>query len=267
MIAEALQLFKTAVEGAAGAASKAHFTMIDGRPREVAKVGADGSVTFLDAAPPDRRHVLASVAQVPTFVEFATEKLNGRPSVWYDASGVRVVVVDDAPSHRADFAAVDFDHDQTFVRLSNLAGTWFPQKAFVRLLRVDLADAATESSLNLLKVSRVIGFSESTGSHGTVELGRQSLGKDIESQIRSEVGDFPDSVTLNVRIFDDPFLTRRFEITCAVDVNPREGTFNLAPLPGQLSEAVDEQVRLIGVYLDSHESIGEADVPLFNGRP
>lgn len=262
MIAEALNvLFKTAQQ-AAGAENQAMVIELPGVPGKVAVVNASGVLTFHDKLPPKRAHALGSIAEVKGFVDFAKDQLEGTPSVWYDEDGIVVVVQDDADSQRIDTAKVAFEPTQTHEVLREIGEKWFRQKDFVRLLRVTLADAATDSTRHLLAVSRVLGFSNSTAGHAKVEHGRQSLGRDIEDQVTSEVGDLPDEVTFSVRLFTDPVLSRRFPIRCAVDIDPAAATFNLAPLAEAFEDAVDEQLALLGEQLH-----GELECPVFRGRP
>jgi hypothetical protein len=151
---------------------------------------------------------------------------------------------------------------QSYATLMGVGAKWLSQKEFVRLLRITLADAATDSSRHLLKAARVISFSATSGGKALAEHGRQSLGRDIEEQVTSEVGDIPEEVEFSVRLFTDPGLTRRFPVRCAVDINAKDATFNLSPLAEQLDDALSQQLELIGDQLR-----GEVKCPVFRGRP
>ncbi len=262
MLADALRFLFDEGKKAAGSANQATILELPGLPGMFAIVNAAGDLKEYDKFPPKRLHTLGSVAEVKPFVDFAAETLDASPSVWYSEDGIVVVLTDDKMSQRDDQAKVTFEPTQTHETLRAIGERWFPQKDFVRLLRVTLADAATDSTRHLLAVSRVLGFSSSTAGHGTVQLGRQSLGKDIEDQVTSEVGDLPDEVVFNARLFTDPNMTRRFAIRCAVDVDARNATFNLAPLAEAFEDAVDEHLALLGQELS-----GELECPVFRGRP
>lgn len=262
MIADALKLIQSTAQQAASAAGQLSVIELPKEPDRYAIVSADGSFEIRDAAPPPRAHVLGSLDQVDDFVASVSERFGATPTVWYDGDGIVVVIHDTEASQRRDAAKLKFRPTSTWTELCHHAEEWLPQKEFVRFLRITLADAATDSSRQLLRVCRVIGFSNSAGVASTVEHGRQSLGRDIEQQVKSEVGDLPEEITLNVRIFDDPSLTRRFAIRCAVDVEPRNATFNLCPLPGALGDAVDEQLDLIG-----RELTDSVECPVFRGKP
>lgn len=262
MIADALRVLFDEAKRAAGSANQATILEPPGLPGSFLLVTADGKVEARDKMAPKRSHLLGSLTEVKEFVEFATEKLQASPSVWYSESGVVIVLNDTAHALRQDQAVVKFEPTQSHDLLRGIADHWYPQKDFVRLLRVALADAATDSTRRLLAVSRVLGFSNSVAGHGKVELGRQSLGRDIEDQVTSEVGDLPEEVTFNVRLFTDSSLTRRFSIPCAVDVDARNATFNLAPLAEAFDDAVADQLALIGQELE-----GELTCPVFRGRP
>lgn len=262
MIAEALNVIQDSARLAAGAVNKVAVVTLPQEPKKYAVVKADGTVEFRDVAPADRKHCLGEIGEVAGFVKFAEESLKGKPSVWYAPDGVIVVVADAPDSHRADRAVAPLIGTQTYATLLAVGAKWLAQKDFVRLLRVTLADAATDSSQQLLKAARVISFSATSGGKALAEHGRQSLGRDIEEQVTSEVGDIPEEVEFNVRLFTDPGLTRRFPVRCAVDINAKDATFNLCPLAEQLDDALSQQLELIGEQLR-----GEVACPVFRGKP
>ena len=262
MIAEALSLIQTTAQNAASAASKVAVVALPQEPKKYAVVKADGTVEFRDVAPQDRKHCLGEIGEVAEFVKFAADTLKGKPSVWYAADGVIVVVADAPESHRADRAVAPLIATQSYATLLSIGTKWLPQKEFVRLLRVTLADAATDSTRQLLKAARVISFSATSGGKALAEHGRQSIDRSIEEQVSSEVGDLPEEVEFNVRLFTDPGLTRRFAVRCAVDINAKDATFNLCPLAEQLDDALSQQLELIGDQLR-----GEVTCPVFRGKP
>ena len=263
MIREAMELFKDQVAGAAGAKGKVELLDVPGDPRHYMIVSADGTHTIAEKSPPPRVHSLDTIDAVIEYVTWAETNLTGDPTVWFDGETIRVILDDADDSQRINRVSCELAYTPTWKKIDWLGEQWLAQKAFVRLLRITLADAATESSQQLLRVARVLAFSNSSAGHGKVEHGRQSLGLDIEEEVKSEAGEIPDEITLNVRIFDDPRTTRRFEIRLAVDINAREGTFNLCPVPGSVEEALEDQVNTIGGWLD-HEL---PDVAVFRGTP
>lgn len=143
------------------------------------------------------------------------------------------------------------------------AGEWLQQKLFIRKLRVELADCLTDSSAALLAAARILSFSESQSGYGKVQLGQESLGRDIQEQVQLDQGPVPEQVTFNVRVFTDACLTRRVQLSCAVDINAGEHTFNLAPRPEQLQQLLDNEVAFVGTKLED----GLGEIPVFGGTP
>lgn len=262
MIAEALKLLLDTAADAAGSKDKATVLPLPLEPRIYAVVSPDGSVEYRSAAPPIRQHKIHGIDEVAGFVQFTEDDLSNKPTVWFSGSGVSVVMEDTDTDPRDDRATVKLERTQAHATLAAIGKSWFPQKEFVRLLRITLADAATDETLNLLRVVRVLSFSESIAGHGKIEHGRQSLGRDIEAEVKSDAGELPETVAFNVRLYTDPGLTQRFQVVFAVDVNPKDGTFNLSPLGESLTDAVDAQVEAIGERLRA-----AVKCPVFRGEP
>ncbi len=244
------EMNKTAVE-AAGAANKVKIIDLPKEPPgSYGVIDSSGALAVAIAKPFPREHRTVSFDDFIEAVSHYKEKGGFAPAVWYSPERIVAVLDDKADSRRLDKVTLPLDYTPGFrFFLNDAAGAWMPQKAFIRKLRVDLADCLTDSSSALLKAARVLSFNESQSGYGKVQLGSESLGRDIQEQVSLDQGEVPDQVTFSIRVFTDAGLKRRYLINCAVDVNPREGTFNIAPLPSQVQETLDEELQHVGERL------------------
>ena len=187
----------------------------------------------------------------------------GGPStiVWYDATGVTVVLDD---TTRRDMARLDFRKTPQFENLIGLDAhrPGYGQRDFRRLLRVDLA-GCLESGQLLNWVSSV-QFGTSVGTKGQLRGERESLGSDVEAQAMSDAGEIPDRVPLTIRLFDDPSLQGRQGVACLFELTIQDQLFRLIPLPLELHSALEREIAFVGEKLAADLN---DDVPLFRGRP
>ena len=81
---------------------------------------------------------------------------------------------------------------------------------------------------------------------------RESLGKDIRSELRSGAGEIPEQLVLRVRIFKDPALQARRQIVCKLETDPTNGgRFALLPLAEEVDRAIDLEMADLGDLLRS----------------
>jgi hypothetical protein len=262
MISEALAFI-------AGLATKAeHPVKLESSPRTL-RYAIGGTISEHDKAPEPRRHVVDTLEQIISLAnrfrdEAAAEgdDTDLSPVVWYDAEQV-VLVIDDA-GHRLETARLTLATSDVFYRLNSLDEDrqTFNHKQFMRLLRVDLAGTLAPSVLlEKLKNLRI-----ENGQVASSRIGRadESMGRTINAKVASEAGEIPEVVTLGVPVYSTPGETERLGISCAVEIDPGMGTFELIPLPDEI-----ERVRQIAV-----ESIGERlkaglhdGIPCYQGKP
>lgn len=262
MITEALKTLEGWVREAAGAKGKVELVDVPGDKTSFGIVRPDGSIEMRARLPQPRNVTLSTVESVADFYTHASENLDfDEASIWFAKDEIVIVLDDGDREVRRNSAICTLETTEEWDSLLLAGENWYPQKQFVRMLRNTFGPCATDSSRRLLQTARIIAFNQSVAGHGKVELGRESLGRDIEAEVRSEAGDIPEEITLNVRIFTDPYTTARHEIRCLVDVNAREGTFNLAPLEGDLNDALEvETVRIV-------DRLKQSGGPVFLGSP
>lgn len=201
--------------------------------------------------------------QVPEVVRLLQgDRFAEKPAVWFTEDAVIVIHDDVDGSRRLDRTSLKLVRTPEYSRLLKLGETDLTQKQLVGLLRITLADCATESSQRLLEVSKVLNSKVSQTSHGTIIKGRESLGRDIDAEIMSDVGELPDEVTFAVRLYDDPKLEQRQQIVCAVEWDPQATSCQIIPQPASLRDARDALLDVLGSYLAA-----ECDCPIFHGTP
>ncbi len=257
------EIQKTAI-AAAGAKDKAQILTLPEPDGRYAIVGHDGQVKRFTPDPPARSHTVGSLDDlIQATLHYACgDKQPG--AVWYSENEIVTVIDDTAGSRRLDRVRLPLRKTPAFEFFAReAADRWFPQKAFVRFLRVDLAGCLTARSEVLLKAVRLISCTKSETGYGKAELGRESIGRDLDMQLKSDGVEIPETVTFNVRVFHDPCLTAKSELVCAVDCDPKSFEFNLCPSPEAVRDLVDEELSVI----EGRLSASINTIPIFRGSP
>lgn len=266
MLQEALTQLAEQAVGAAGVKNRTLVFPVPGSSTKsmIATVNKDNSVDYekVDHEPPKRSVKLLSIDQVAPFVAFYDERYKTRPTVWIDRNAIRVVCDDQPGSYREDKAHCDLLLTGEWNILLNLAGLDFTQKALVRFLRLDMANAQTEQSQELLRVCRSMNCKVFHVSNGSVGHKGESIGRSIDAEVQSDNGEIPERIEFRVRVFDDKALQQVYPIRVEVTINAQEGTVNLSPNPRDMQMAEDAEREKI----ESLVSTG-LEVPLFHGTP
>lgn len=110
--------------------------------------------------------------------------------------------------------------------------TWFQQKPFCGLLRVELG-STIEPALLLNKVKSV-NFDNGQVTTGKISRQDESMGLQIRSKVVTEGGELPEQVTLSIPVFKTPGEREEYGLRCSVDTDPTAGAFQLLPLPWRI---------------------------------
>lgn len=239
---EILQCIQETAQKAAGAEDKAKIISIPGAPpHEVAFVNPSGEIIQFVVTPHPRSHMLVALSEA---IQYANDKGDkDKTVIWFGRDAV-VILLDDET--RRDRATLKLTLTPQMRRLISIEGdrTTFEQRDFRRLLRIDLAGCTRDDVL--LRWVSDMQWSNQGLVTGKITHGRESLGKDIDNAAASNLDECPESIVLDVRVFDTPDLTERRAVKCAVEILPTEQRFRLTPLPLALHDAIENEVQSIG---------------------
>ncbi len=243
----------------AGAKGKAEMLALPAEPPHVyATVDAAGVITKHTAEPQSRDHVVMTLDQLINFAR--TKGDTGKTAVWYDDTEI-VVVLDDTT--RRDFATLSLVHTPQFGKLRELyeGVSAMSQRAFRRMLKHDLAGCLTNG--RLLEWIENVRWNSTANTAGQAKSARESMGRDLDEQVLSDAGEFPEDVRLKVRVYEDPGLRDTWPVDCLAEIVFSDQAFNLMPLPMQLQEAVDSELSIIdGILREALPSFA-----IFRGKP
>ncbi|MGD9644278.1 MAG: hypothetical protein AB7U73_01110 [Pirellulales bacterium] len=154
----------------------------------------------------------------------------GQVTIWHDEEKV---VVRRADSPRIPFAYFEFRTSDAFDDVQLLHDQWFGQKEFIRLLRSDLPDVVTSAD-SLVPLVRQLKFSQHSEATGVVQLGRESMGREINNEVTA-AGDLPESVQLVCPMYDnaEPIPTL-LHVSADLDIDLAAGRLGLRPVKAQL---------------------------------
>ena len=284
----AIQSIVNLTDQAKGACGKIEIVPIPNHPRgNYFIVKADGTFQEAILPPKTRSTELMSIDQVPAFVSNAIDIWDSGPSVYYSNKGVNVIISDDdIERHWYGFANVQFQLTDQFKLLSSFAtnrdAAFLSHSKFMRMLRLDL-DTCLEPQVleHTLRACSAFESDDGTRVQSTVTRNRESLGREVMSELRSMSGDIPEDLVLQVRVFKDPAMVKTRRVHCKLETDPSSGgRFALLPYANELDNAVDAEMADLGDFLrstinggnrlpgpDGAESKARKFVPIFHGIP
>ncbi|ODA28056.1 hypothetical protein [Planctopirus hydrillae] len=266
---ETLKLIQETAKQAAGSKDKVSIITLPGEPEGVyGVVTPDGQLQRMVAAPRPRQHSILTVDQVPLLVNHFRE-IEGlsAPSIWYSAAQVIVLATDSKLEQdlrpRGVLKLKPTPQWELMKKLEE-SPQWLDQKQMVSLLRIKLSDSIEVRSKGIVQTLRRMKFNMTVNQRGNIEHGRESIGSDIVSDVYgSEDAILPESVWLEIQVFDDPSLKSREVIQCALEVDAQKGLLALIPTAGELTKAMDNQMSKLRDLFD--QTCNAA--PLFHGQP
>jgi hypothetical protein len=183
------------------------------------------------------------------------------PVIWYDEQ--RIILVIDDGTRRLNRVTFEPSPSDVFTILKKLRETpaFFPQRDFIRLLRVELAGTLDEGAL--LSRVRKLDFSVVAKNTGDVARNRESYGNSIASECKGS-SEIPESVTLSVPVYRSEGMRDRYPLRCAVELDTRGQSLQLLPLPDEI-QAV-EQMAIASIRVRLMTSLS-ASVATYYGTP
>lgn len=229
-------------------------TLLKGTPERTGVyylVGPDGKAEMKVADPDWHRELLATPSDLRRFIENVADHNDG--TTFYDEQKITFVFdLDD----RRNLATTTLVPTPQYIWLAQKSGQTMTQKDFVRLLRINFRSATDGTLLGLV---RNLKFSSNADAAGSIQQGRESMGRSIVNEVRGESA-IPEEVALTIPIFENhPFMA---SVNCAVEVITAEQTFKLTPFPLSLKIAMDSALADIAELLSA-----EGLPPLYRGSP
>lgn len=215
---------------------------------------ADGNVELVDESPV-RKHQINSVDDIKPYLDYAKEMNKANPVVWIGDNRITITLDDQIESTRDDQATLIFMQSAEFIWLDHLGDTQFTQSQLLRLVRVKLYDCFPSTDQRL----RWITMLKTVSRESTVAQGTQSN----YTTNRAEA-EWPDFMELNIRVFEDQYLSRMppHRVRVHVEVSP-DGRFELIPNSSDMKSATDAELQ----YLTDHLRKTAGDYPIFRGEP
>jgi len=210
---------------------------------------------------PPRRHEVGDLATIVKLANRFADKDedNSSPVVWINENMISLVIDDN--EHRVNTATLVLEYADVFRCLQKLVGypgVWTEQKAFIRLLRVDLAGTLPPGIL--LDRVRKLKFEAGQVTTQIATKDRESLGRQIHAAVSGE-GEIPEEVTIEAPVFRG--FDRR-SIICSVDIDPARGLLQIVPLPDELDRVT--RLTLANIQKTIGAMVPES-VPVYLGKP
>ena len=214
----------------------------------------DGKVEKHSVPPPPRRHSICDLDSLPTFVEGWSEA-----SAWHMDNQVVAILDDGGDGRRENRLDWSLQPSGKFQAITEAAKTLRSHKEFVAFLVQNLRDELNAASPGLLGIIRNLKFRSVDAAEGNVQQGRESMGRQIESEVAG-AGDLPETVTVSVRRW--AALDHVIEVECLLVLDTQERKLALRPL-------ADEKVQAENSAQDwLHERITEVvQCPVYYGAP
>ncbi len=223
------ELFEAIQEQAREAMSPKVFQAPGEPPHRYYLATPDGTTSLLSADPPPRNHQASDLETVARWASAGA----GPVAVWYSRAGVVALLNDETRRDRVSLKLTLSPQMKTIMALDVKAPA-YDQKAFIRLLRIDLAGCLP--SPNLLQAVRTLKFSVLRGVEGEVQHGKESIGRALKAELVG-ANALPEDVILRLPPWEG-VVAAHVEIACAVEIDPVGERPQLIPFPGQVERAV-----------------------------
>jgi len=215
----------------------------DAEPRHVYLLEQrDGTFISREAAPRPRYDVVHDVDSFAERVQtLAPEK--GKSVIYISPERV-CAVLDDTGSRRDRIDLPLLPNTPQFDAVKVASREDLRNQAqFVDLLRIDLATAVDADTITLF---RSLKGSRSSETRSSVQVGKESMGRDVHAEVAASGKDIPDTIIVTTPVYDLPdFPTAK--IKCAVICDLMEMKFGLRPLAGEIRKAEIIAQRTIAV--------------------
>lgn len=276
---EALDLLLNTARDSVHATGRVCVIPLPGKSRSLLVNGIRNTTEFIDHEEPPRNHNLLSINDViewaraqSTEVSFAARNLDASGDVepvkiW--VCNDEVVVTLESPGSRiyGDHANYEFKLTNDFTIIQELEASGdraaFDQKSLIKFIRVKLWDLFENNSVRdaLLKSLRNVVAQQTSN----MNLGKGTFEASMATS-NGQTEQWPDRITLLVRVFDDPTLLMMKRIDVVFDVDPHTKQFTLTPTLSTLEAAVNE-TRSDAVDIIRQATADDEKILVYMGSP
>jgi hypothetical protein len=220
-----------------------------------------GVVREINIKPANRKHTFRRLDDLMDMATLYAEN-DGHPVIWHDQGQVTLILDD---QDRRDVGKFPLEVTPQFRAIAALEQNpnWLTQKELVRLLRVTLQlDAAA------IAVFRRIDWSSSSTGQGTVERGRESLGRSIEQQVKG-AQEIPEFINVPLPIYRNVGEDEIYSVRLLVDFDIEAAKIQIIPAPGELDHILHaHQMNIRRRLEDTLQADGKKLlVPVYFGTP
>lgn len=219
----------------------------------------DGTSQLVEATPEPRGHRAMSLQPILNFAA----KYSEEAAVWYYRHAV-VCLTDDET--RRDRITLALEQSEPLKKLQAIAGKPIDQREFLLLLRTTFARCLGRAG-NLYAVLRAVKFQVNQAGHSNVGPGKASIGKTLEQEITGSA-DLPETIELDLPIFETGFPMLRGVVECALEADPATQKFSLIPLSGDIEREIAEaEAKIADLLVDGLKLVNAESVPVYYGSP
>lgn len=198
-------------------------------------VARGGITEEINKLKPPRVH---SACSVTALAQYASKD----SIVWHNRNTV-TLIVDDSDDFRSDRVNWMLTDSARFVAAALNGNKPRDHKSFVNFIVKNLREEFDRDVPGLLGVIRALKFSTSDEAEGEINHGRESMGRQIRSDVTG-ASELPETIKLNVNRWSELDIHVAIELMLVVDLDGR--TLSLVPLADSVVKAELEAHRQLG---------------------
>jgi len=205
-------------------------------PEHVYYLVQNGQADRRVAEPPPRANVMFSPLDLVKYLGFVLGQYKTDAAIFVGRGLVTAVLNERGDRRDQIIQNLALGHAFIALRGRELQRTGMTHRAFLQLLRIDLAGCIDGDSVELF---RSLKLSTSGNTESSIRSGKESLGKAVASEALLSGKPIPEELPVALCVYED-LPDRRQVVKCAVVSDLQEMTFALIPLAGELDRAQRE---------------------------
>lgn len=221
---------------------------------------SDGSLERRDAELLPRRHELYTLEDL---VDAIKRYRGGGTTVFAGNGRITALLADDDDARGRGRVGMElvFSHQFTKLRELDQRRGMISQKAFIDLLRIDLAGCVSVDTIDLFKSLKHTTSGETESS---VSASAQQVSKKVLLECRSGGKDIPEQIFVNVSVYDNVPAVEQVVVQCVVSSDLANMQFALIPMAGEVSRGL--RITDAAIVSELQRLLGE-DAAVLAGKP